>query len=90
MQRLACACAGCGSAVTTVGARVYHPRHYPSGQYGRAKDVGWDGEGRINIDDLITHIFPLERINEAFESMRDGKASAPSSPPNAAVARALA
>jgi S-(hydroxymethyl)glutathione dehydrogenase/alcohol dehydrogenase len=30
-------------------------------------------EGKINIDDLITHVVPLERINEAFELMHDGR-----------------
>jgi S-(hydroxymethyl)glutathione dehydrogenase/alcohol dehydrogenase len=29
-------------------------------------------EGRINIDDLITHQLPLERINEAFDLMHAG------------------
>jgi S-(hydroxymethyl)glutathione dehydrogenase/alcohol dehydrogenase len=27
----------------------------------------------INIDDLITHILPLERINDAFDLMHEGK-----------------
>jgi S-(hydroxymethyl)glutathione dehydrogenase/alcohol dehydrogenase len=30
-------------------------------------------EGKINIDDLITHVMPLERINEAFDLMHAGK-----------------
>jgi S-(hydroxymethyl)glutathione dehydrogenase/alcohol dehydrogenase len=30
-------------------------------------------EGRINIDDLITHELPLARINEAFELMHSGE-----------------
>jgi S-(hydroxymethyl)glutathione dehydrogenase/alcohol dehydrogenase len=30
-------------------------------------------QGKINIDDLITHVVPLERINEAFELMHDGR-----------------
>jgi S-(hydroxymethyl)glutathione dehydrogenase/alcohol dehydrogenase len=30
-------------------------------------------EGKINIDDLITHVLPLERINEGFELMRRGE-----------------
>ena len=33
---------------------------------------------RINIDDLITHVLPFERINEGFELMRRGEASAAS------------
>ena len=30
-------------------------------------------ERRINIDDLITHTMPLDRINEAFDLMHAGK-----------------
>jgi S-(hydroxymethyl)glutathione dehydrogenase / alcohol dehydrogenase len=30
-------------------------------------------EGKINIDDLITHTVPLERINDAFELMHKGE-----------------
>jgi S-(hydroxymethyl)glutathione dehydrogenase/alcohol dehydrogenase len=30
-------------------------------------------EGRLNIDDLITHTMPLERINDAFDLMHEGK-----------------
>ena len=29
--------------------------------------------GKINIDDLITHELPLEQINDAFELMHEGK-----------------
>jgi S-(hydroxymethyl)glutathione dehydrogenase/alcohol dehydrogenase len=29
-------------------------------------------DGKINIDDLITHVLPLPRINEAFDLMRQG------------------
>jgi S-(hydroxymethyl)glutathione dehydrogenase / alcohol dehydrogenase len=35
--------------------------------------VDWYMEGRINIDDLITHQLPLERINEAFDLMHAGE-----------------
>ena len=37
------------------------------------KIVDWYMDGRINIDDLITHKMPLERINDAFELMHQGK-----------------
>jgi S-(hydroxymethyl)glutathione dehydrogenase/alcohol dehydrogenase len=30
-------------------------------------------EGKINIDDLITHVMPLENINDAFTLMHEGK-----------------
>jgi S-(hydroxymethyl)glutathione dehydrogenase/alcohol dehydrogenase len=37
------------------------------------KIVDWYMEGKINIDDLITHVMPVEHINEAFDLMHDGK-----------------
>ena len=30
-------------------------------------------QGKIKIDRLITHKLPLERINEAFDLMHEGK-----------------
>jgi S-(hydroxymethyl)glutathione dehydrogenase/alcohol dehydrogenase len=30
-------------------------------------------EGRINIDDLITHTMPLDQINEGFDLMHRGE-----------------
>jgi S-(hydroxymethyl)glutathione dehydrogenase/alcohol dehydrogenase len=30
-------------------------------------------EGKINIDDLITHTMSLEKINDAFDLMHEGK-----------------
>jgi S-(hydroxymethyl)glutathione dehydrogenase/alcohol dehydrogenase len=35
--------------------------------------VDWYMEKKINIDDLITHRLPLERINEGFELMERGE-----------------
>ena len=35
--------------------------------------VDWYMEGKINIDDLITHVLPLEQINHGFDLMHDGK-----------------
>jgi Zn-dependent alcohol dehydrogenase len=36
------------------------------------KIVDWYMDGRINIDDLITHVLPLERINDGFDLMHAG------------------
>jgi S-(hydroxymethyl)glutathione dehydrogenase / alcohol dehydrogenase len=36
------------------------------------KIVDWYMDGKINIDDLITHSMPLERINDAFDLMHQG------------------
>ncbi|MDB5651692.1 MAG: S-(hydroxymethyl)glutathione dehydrogenase/class alcohol dehydrogenase [Hyphomicrobiales bacterium] len=35
--------------------------------------VDWYMDGKINIDDLITQKLPLERINEGFDLMHEGK-----------------
>lgn len=35
--------------------------------------VDWYMDGKINIDDLITHTMPLDRINEGFDLMHEGK-----------------
>ena len=35
--------------------------------------VDWYMDGKINIDDLITHVLPFEQINEGFELMRRGE-----------------
>lgn len=35
--------------------------------------VDWYMEGKIKIDELITHVMPLEKINDAFALMHEGK-----------------
>jgi S-(hydroxymethyl)glutathione dehydrogenase/alcohol dehydrogenase len=37
------------------------------------KIVDWYMDGKINIDDLITDVMPLEKINGAFDIMHEGK-----------------
>src|SRR3954470_14054600 len=37
------------------------------------KIVDWYMEKKINIDDLITHTMPLEKINDAFDLMQKGE-----------------
>ncbi len=37
------------------------------------KIVDWYMDGKINIDDLITHVLPLEEINDAFDLMHKGE-----------------
>ena len=37
------------------------------------KIVDWYMDGKVNIDDLITHTMPLEKINDAFDLMHEGK-----------------
>src|SRR5690349_13515859 len=35
--------------------------------------VDWYMDGKINIDDLITNVMPLEKINDAFDLMHKGE-----------------
>lgn len=37
------------------------------------KIVQWYLDGRINIDDLITHVLPIEKVNDAFDLMHSGQ-----------------
>jgi S-(hydroxymethyl)glutathione dehydrogenase / alcohol dehydrogenase len=37
------------------------------------KIVDWYMEGKINIDDLITHVMPIDKINDAFDLMHKGE-----------------
>ena len=37
------------------------------------KIVDWYMDGKVRIDDLITHTMPLERINDAFDLMHRGE-----------------
>jgi S-(hydroxymethyl)glutathione dehydrogenase / alcohol dehydrogenase len=37
------------------------------------KIVDWYMDGKINIDDLITHVMPLDDINSAFDLMHSGE-----------------
>jgi S-(hydroxymethyl)glutathione dehydrogenase/alcohol dehydrogenase len=72
--------AGAGQEIRTrpfqlVTGRVWKGTAF-GGARGRSdvpKIVDWYMEGRINIDDLITHVLPLERINEAFDLMHQGE-----------------
>jgi len=72
--------AGAGQEIRTrpfqlVTGRVWKGTAF-GGARGRSdvpKIVDWYMEGRINIDDLITHQLRLEDINKGFELMREGK-----------------
>lgn len=35
--------------------------------------VDWYMDGKINIDDLITYVLPIEQINNAFDLMHQGE-----------------
>ncbi|MDJ0949837.1 MAG: S-(hydroxymethyl)glutathione dehydrogenase/class III alcohol dehydrogenase [Alphaproteobacteria bacterium] len=71
--------AGAGQEIATrpfqlVTGRVWRGTAF-GGARGRTdvpKIVDWYMEGKINIDDLITHTMPLDKINDAFALMHDG------------------
>lgn len=72
--------AGAGEEISTRPFQLITGRTWKGTAFGGArgrrdvpKIVDWYMEGRINIDDLITHTMPLERINDAFDLMHAGK-----------------
>jgi len=72
--------AGAGQEISTrpfqlVTGRVWKGTAF-GGVKGRSdvpKIVDWYMDGKINIDDMITHEFSLDDINKAFEFMHKGK-----------------
>ena len=72
--------AGAGQEISTrpfqlVTGRVWRGTAF-GGARGRTdvpKIVDWYIDGKINIDDLITHTMPLNEINTAFDLMHEGK-----------------
>lgn len=72
--------AGAGQEIATRPFQLVTGRVWKGSAFGGArgrtdvpKIVDWYMEGKINIDDLITHTMPLERINDAFDLMHAGK-----------------
>ena len=64
--------AGAQRIASELGLIVVAPDTSPRGA-DVPKIVDWYMEGKINIDDLITHTMPLEEINTAFDLMHEGK-----------------
>jgi S-(hydroxymethyl)glutathione dehydrogenase/alcohol dehydrogenase len=72
--------AGAGQEIRTRPFQLVTGRTWKGTAFGGArgrtdvpKIVDWYMEGKINIDDLITHRLPIEQINEAFELMHRGE-----------------
>jgi S-(hydroxymethyl)glutathione dehydrogenase/alcohol dehydrogenase len=72
--------AGAGQEIATRPFQLVTGRVWKGTAFGGArgrtdvpKIVDWYMEHRINVDDLVTHTMPLERINDAFELMHAGK-----------------
>ena len=72
--------AGAGEEIATRPFQLVTGRVWRGSAFGGAKGrrdvpriVDWYMDGKIQIDPLITHELPLERINEAFELMHAGR-----------------
>jgi S-(hydroxymethyl)glutathione dehydrogenase/alcohol dehydrogenase len=72
--------AGAGQEISTRPFQLVTGRVWRGTAFGGAKGrtdvpkiVDWYMNGKINIDDLITHTMPLAKINDAFDLMHDGK-----------------
>ena len=72
--------AGAGQEISTRPFQLVTGRVWRGTAFGGAKGrsdvpkiVDWYMDGKINIDDLITHKMPLTEINTAFELMHAGK-----------------
>ena len=72
--------AGAGQEISTRPFQLVTGRVWRGTAFGGARGrtdvpriVDWYMDGRINIDDLITHTMPLEKINDAFDLMHEGK-----------------
>ena len=72
--------AGAGEEISTRPFQLVTGRVWKGSAFGGArgrtdvpKIVDWYMEGKINIDDLVTHTMPIEDINQAFDLMHKGE-----------------
>ncbi len=72
--------AGSGQEIATRPFQLVTGRVWKGTAFGGArgrtdvpKIVDWYMDKKINIDDLITHILPFEKINDGFDLMHEGK-----------------
>ena len=72
--------AGAGQEISTRPFQLVTGRVWRGTAFGGAKGrtqvpkiVDWYMDGKINIDDLITHTMPLEDINKGFDLMHEGE-----------------
>ena len=79
-QSIVIGVAGAGQEIATRPFQLVTGRVWKGTAFGGARGrtdvpriVDWYMEGRINIDDLITHVLPFERINDGFDLMRRGE-----------------
>jgi S-(hydroxymethyl)glutathione dehydrogenase / alcohol dehydrogenase len=72
--------AGAGQEISTRPFQLVTGRVWKGSAFGGAKGrtqvpqiVDWYMDGKINIDDLVDRVMPIEQINEAFEIMHRGE-----------------
>jgi S-(hydroxymethyl)glutathione dehydrogenase/alcohol dehydrogenase len=72
--------AGAGQEISTRPFQLVTGRIWKGTAFGGARGrtdvpriVDWYMDGKINIDDLITHTMPLSDINQGFDLMHEGK-----------------
>jgi S-(hydroxymethyl)glutathione dehydrogenase/alcohol dehydrogenase len=72
--------AGAGQEIATRPFQLVTGRTWKGTAFGGARGrtdvpriVDWYMDGKINIDDLVTHVMPHAQINEGFELMRRGE-----------------
>jgi S-(hydroxymethyl)glutathione dehydrogenase/alcohol dehydrogenase len=72
--------AAAGQEISTRPFQLVTGRHWLGSAFGGArgrtdvpKIVDWYMEGKLKIDELITHTLPLERVNEGFDLMERGE-----------------
>jgi S-(hydroxymethyl)glutathione dehydrogenase/alcohol dehydrogenase len=72
--------AGAGQEISTRPFQLVTGRNWRGSAFGGARGrtdvpriVDWYMDKRIEIDPLITHTMPLEKINDAFDLMHEGK-----------------
>jgi S-(hydroxymethyl)glutathione dehydrogenase/alcohol dehydrogenase len=71
--------AGAGQEIKTRPFQLVTGRNWRGTAFGGArgrtdvpKIVDWYMDGKIDIDSLITHVMPVEKINDAFDLMHAG------------------
>ena len=69
-----------GAEISTRPFQLVTGRSWRGSAFGGARGrtdvpriVDWYMDGKINIDDLITHTMPLDEINSGFDLMHEGK-----------------
>src|SRR3546814_13647339 len=79
-QSIVIGVAEAGAEISTRPFQLVTGREWKGSAFGGArgrtdvpKIVDWYMEGKLNIDDLITHTLPLNDINKGFDLMHEGK-----------------